>query len=58
MKEIQFICFHMLPPEVVSSPVHRALHKLLVFKFQPLQQRATAIENCEKARNFETEITW
>ena len=38
----------MADPEDVSSPVRRALRKLLIFQFQPLQQRATAIENFEK----------
>ena len=30
----------------VSTPVRCTLCKLLLFKFQPLQQRATAIKNC------------
>ncbi len=48
----------ILMPEDVSSPVRRVLRQLhvLAFKFQSLQQRATAIENLWERRNFETEI--
>ena len=40
----------IVDPGDVSSHVRRALRKLLVFKFQPLQQRATATQNCGKDR--------
>ncbi len=42
--------------EDVSRPVRYVLRKPLVFKFQPLYQRATAIEICGKDGVFDLAI--
>ena len=54
---LDWLIIVLIPPEDVSSPVHHALHKRLVFKFQLLQQQATPIETRWKD-SFKIEITW